>query len=126
MGGVWGHAWPHIHVINALSDTRACTTTTRCYVHEARGGQPDSWGVPRPQADAAIRQWASLLYDWRATGNSSYDVVLWANHTYTSPATELTPQLQRWAAPINLATNAFLREQLVGARGAARNMLWTQ
>lgn len=70
---------------------------------------------PHPQTDAAIRQWASAVYDWRGTGNSSYDVLLWANHTYTSPATDLAPQLQRWAAPVNLATNAYLREHTVGA-----------
>jgi hypothetical protein len=64
------------------------------------------------------------VYDWRGTGNSSYDVLLWANHTYTSPATNLAPQLQRWAAPVNLATNAFLREQTVGAPGRPVSAAW--
>jgi hypothetical protein len=47
----------------------------------------------------------------------SFDVVITVNHTYTSPATNLAPQLQRWAAPVNLATNAYLREQLVRPLG---------
>jgi hypothetical protein len=63
------------------------------------------------QVDAAIRQWPSMLFDWRGTGNASLDVVISVNHTFTSPATNLAPQLQRWLAPLNLATNAYLREQ---------------
>jgi hypothetical protein len=82
-----------------------------------RPGQRSVVLDPHAQVDAAIRQWPSMLFDWRGTGNESFDVAISANHTFTSPATNLAPQLQRWAAPLNLATNAYLREQLVGQGG---------
>lgn len=52
-----------------------------------------------------------MIYNWKSTRNRHFDVDIRVNYVTTIKA-DRTPKLQRYNAPLNLASNAFLRQQM--------------
>lgn len=67
-----------------------------------------------------IQEYPGSLYDWRGTDpiNDRYDVSVWVNNSNVARDPGI-PDFQRWAQPVNLAANAFVK-QVGGANASAR------
>ena len=66
------------------------------------------------------REYISALYDWRNTSAAGLAVSVWVNNSNVELEQQGTvpPDVQRWAQPLNLATNAYLKYLQGPAYGA--------
>ena len=67
-----------------------------------------------------VQEFVGALYDWRDTDTAAarLNVSVWVNNTNVARDPGV-PDTQRWAQPVNLAANAFLRDA-AGANASAR------
>ncbi|MEW5307614.1 MAG: hypothetical protein WDW36_009993 [Sanguina aurantia] len=62
---------------------------------------------PSHTVPASYKQQYLPAFDWGSTSESGLDLTLWVNNSDVQAT--LAPSVQRWSAPVNLATNSFLQ-----------------
>ena len=69
-------------------------------------------------ATGNVQEYVGALYDWHDTDDSRLRVTVWANNSNVARDPGV-PDMQRWAQPVNLAANAYLR-RAAGPGASAR------
>lgn len=96
-----------------MPDRRAQDTNVFCGWRESGcqviNGTEQPAKIISSQADQALQEYPSMLYDWEDTNKEGLRLTVAVNNSHDWAANGMAPTNQRWSKPLEMAANSYLR-----------------